>query len=53
MPYQGANRNESSSWWFLRKRMDYILLDEPLNNLDLNHANQMMHLLKKLVEITW
>lgn len=34
----------------LAQDTDYILLDEPLNNLDLNHANQMMHLLKKLVE---
>lgn len=33
----------------LAQDTDYILLDEPLNNLDLNHANQMMHLLKKLV----
>lgn len=28
----------------------YILLDEPLNNLDMKHANEMMHLLKKIVE---
>ncbi|MHC5267836.1 iron ABC transporter ATP-binding protein [Enterococcus sp. LJL98] len=34
----------------LAQDTDYILLDEPLNNLDLNHANQMMHLLKKLVK---
>ncbi len=33
----------------LAQDTDYILLDEPLNNLDLNYANQMMHLLKKLV----
>lgn len=34
----------------LAQDTDYILLDEPLNNLDLNHANQMMHLLKQLVK---
>lgn len=34
----------------LAQDTDYILLDEPLNNLDMNHANQMMHLLKKLVK---
>lgn len=33
----------------LAQDTDYILLDEPLNNLDMNHANQMMHLLRKLV----
>lgn len=36
----------------LAQDTDYILLDEPLNNLDMNHANQMMHLLKKLVHET-
>lgn len=34
----------------LAQDTEYILLDEPLNNLDMNHANQMMHLLKKLVK---
>lgn len=34
----------------LAQDTEYILLDEPLNNLDLNHANQMMQLLKKLVK---
>lgn len=34
----------------LAQDTEYVLLDEPLNNLDLNHANQMMHLLKQLVE---
>ena len=28
----------------------YLLLDEPLNNLDLSHANQFMHYLKTLVQ---
>ena len=29
---------------------DYILLDEPLNNLDMNYAVQMMQILKRLVD---
>ncbi|ASI36471.1 MULTISPECIES: ATP-binding cassette domain-containing protein [unclassified Exiguobacterium] len=29
---------------------DYILLDEPLNNLDMRHAVQVMKLLRKLVD---
>ncbi len=33
----------------LAQDTEYILLDEPLNNLDMNHANQMMHLLRSLV----
>jgi iron complex transport system ATP-binding protein len=34
----------------LAQDTEYILLDEPLNNLDLKHANQLMHLLEKLVK---
>lgn len=34
----------------LAQDTEYILLDEPLNNLDMNHANQMMHLLRRLVD---
>ena len=33
----------------LAQDTEYILLDEPLNNLDMNHANRMMHLLRRLV----
>lgn len=33
----------------LAQDTDYILLDEPLNNLDMNFAVQMMQLLTKLV----
>lgn len=29
---------------------DYILLDEPLNNLDMNYAVQMMQILRRLVD---
>ena len=34
----------------LAQDTDYILLDEPLNNLDMNFAVQMMQTLKRLVE---
>ncbi|MBM9833955.1 iron ABC transporter ATP-binding protein, partial [Enterococcus faecalis] len=34
----------------LAQDTDYLLLDEPLNNLDLKHANQLMKLLTTLVE---
>ena len=33
----------------LAQDTDYILLDEPLNNLDMNFAVQIMQILKKLV----
>ena len=34
----------------LAQDTDYILLDEPLNNLDMNFAVQIMQILKKLVQ---
>ena len=34
----------------LAQDTDYILLDEPLNNLDMNHAVHLMHTLRRLVE---
>ncbi|KAF1297901.1 iron ABC transporter ATP-binding protein [Enterococcus sp. JM4C] len=34
----------------LAQDTDYILLDEPLNNLDMNYAVQMMQTLRRLVE---
>lgn len=34
----------------LAQDTDYILLDEPLNNLDMNFAVQIMQILKKLVD---
>ena len=34
----------------LAQDTEYILLDEPLNNLDIKHILEVMHLLKKLVE---
>lgn len=34
----------------LAQDTDYLLLDEPLNNLDMNHAVQLMQTLRKLVE---
>lgn len=34
----------------LAQDTEYILLDEPLNNLDIKHILEVMHLLKKLVK---
>lgn len=34
----------------LAQDTDYILLDEPLNNLDMNYAVQMMRILRELVD---
>lgn len=34
----------------LAQDTDYILLDEPLNNLDMNHSVQLMKTLRRLVE---
>ncbi|MDH6363827.1 iron complex transport system ATP-binding protein [Enterococcus sp. PF1-24] len=34
----------------LAQNTDYILLDEPLNNLDMNYAVQMMQTLRRLVD---
>ncbi|MDT2827809.1 ATP-binding cassette domain-containing protein [Enterococcus viikkiensis] len=34
----------------LAQDTDYILLDEPLNNLDMNHSVQLMQTLQRLVE---
>ncbi len=34
----------------LVQEADIILLDEPLNNLDMNYAVQMMQILKRLVD---
>src|SRR5690625_7216909 len=34
----------------LAKDTEYILLDEPLNNLDMNHSVQIMKVLRRLVD---
>jgi len=34
----------------IAQNTDYILLDEPLNNLDMKHSVQIMRILKRLVE---
>ena len=34
----------------LAQDTEYILLDEPLNNLDMNHSVQLMKTLRRLVE---
>ncbi|AOA58043.1 iron ABC transporter ATP-binding protein [Acinetobacter larvae] len=46
----GGQRQRAYIAMILAQDTDYILLDEPLNNLDMKHAAQMMQLLKKLAE---
>lgn len=36
----------------LRPQTDYVLLDEPLNNLELRHAVAMMRLLRRMADET-
>ena len=53
MHYLVAASTGSYLAMILAQDTEYILLDEPLNNLDLKHANQLMHLLEKLVKRSW
>lgn len=46
----GGQRQRAYIAMILAQDTDYILLDEPLNNLDMKHAAQMMQLLKQLCE---
>lgn len=46
----GGQRQRAYIAMILAQDTDYILLDEPLNNLDMKHSAQMMQLLKKLSE---
>lgn len=46
----GGQRQRAFVAMVLAQDTDYILLDEPLNNLDLRHAAEMMALLRRLVD---
>ncbi len=46
----GGQRQRAFVAMVLAQDTDYILLDEPLNNLDLRHAAQMMALLRRLTD---
>lgn len=45
----GGQRQRAYIAMILAQQTDYLLLDEPLNNLDIKHAVMMMQLLKKTV----
>ncbi|GGI09265.1 iron ABC transporter ATP-binding protein [Egicoccus halophilus] len=46
----GGQRQRAFVAMILCQETDYLLLDEPLNNLDLRHAVQMMRLLRRTVD---
>ncbi|AEV18956.1 putative ABC transporter ATP-binding protein [Geobacillus thermoleovorans CCB_US3_UF5] len=46
----GGQRQRAYIAMVLAQDTDYIFLDEPLNNLDMKHAVQMMEVLRKLVD---
>ena len=46
----GGQRQRAFVAMVLAQDTDYLLLDEPLNNLDLRHSAQMMHLLRRAAD---
>lgn len=46
----GGQRQRAFIAMTIAQNTDYILLDEPLNNLDMKHSVQIMKMLKKLVD---
>ncbi|MDQ7990227.1 MAG: ATP-binding cassette domain-containing protein [Candidatus Dactylopiibacterium sp.] len=46
----GGQRQRAYIAMVLAQDTDYVLLDEPLNNLDLRHASLMMRLLRRLAD---
>src|SRR5699024_3892753 len=46
----GGQRQRAYIAMVLAQDTDYILLDEPLNNLDMRHSSQIMKTLRKLVD---
>jgi len=46
----GGQRQRAFIAMVIAQDTDYILLDEPLNNLDMKHSVQIMKLLRKLVD---
>lgn len=46
----GGQRQRAFIAMVLVQNTDYILLDEPLNNLDMKHSAQIMKVLRRLVE---
>lgn len=46
----GGQRQRAYIAMIIAQNTDYILLDEPLNNLDMKHSVQMMKVLKRLTE---
>ena len=45
----GGQRQRAYIAMIIAQDTDYILLDEPLNNLDMKHSAEMMRMLRKMV----
>ena len=46
----GGQRQRALIAMVIAQNTEYILLDEPLNNLDMRHSVEMMKILRKLVD---
>lgn len=46
----GGQRQRAYIAMVIAQNTEYILLDEPLNNLDMKHASEIMKILRRLVE---
>lgn len=46
----GGQRQRAFIAMVIAQNTEYILLDEPLNNLDMKHSVQIMHVLRRLVD---
>ncbi|WP_300382654.1 ATP-binding cassette domain-containing protein [Clostridium sp.] len=46
----GGQRQRAFIAMIIAQNTDYIMLDEPLNNLDMNHSVEMMKLLRRMVD---
>jgi iron complex transport system ATP-binding protein len=46
----GGQRQRAFVAMVISQNTDYILLDEPLNNLDMKHSVQIMHVLRRMVK---
>ena len=46
----GGQRQRAFIAMVIAQDTDYILLDEPLNNLDMKHSVQIMKILRRLVD---
>ena len=48
--FSGGQKQRAFISMVIAQDTDYVLLDEPLNNLDMKHSVQIMKILRKLVD---